>query len=93
LLVSPYQDHQLIRETGELVGERCGVPFYYHDFRPGYREGARLSKEWGMYRQPYCGCVYSEKERYFRGSRFDPALNVITSKVLHCTQYLTIRYT
>jgi predicted adenine nucleotide alpha hydrolase (AANH) superfamily ATPase len=64
LLVSPYQDHQLIKDTGELVGERCGVPFYYHDFRPGYREGVRLSRELGMYRQPYCGCVYSEKERF-----------------------------
>jgi len=64
LLVSPYQKHRLIKEAGEAAGEKYGVPFYYADYRPDYQEGVRISKERGMYRQPYCGCVYSEKERY-----------------------------
>ncbi|MCL6634290.1 MAG: epoxyqueuosine reductase QueH [Peptococcaceae bacterium] len=66
LLVSPRQKHQLIREIGLAVGEQYGVPFYYEDFRPGYREAAARSRELGMYRQQYCGCIYSEKERYCR---------------------------
>lgn len=66
LLVSPYQKHDLIRDIGVAAGEKYGVPFYYADFRPGYREATARSKELGMYRQQYCGCIYSEKERYYR---------------------------
>ncbi|MGQ9824775.1 MAG: epoxyqueuosine reductase QueH [Desulfotomaculales bacterium] len=69
LLVSPYQKHELIREAGKAAAAEYGVPFCYFDFRPGYREGVRRSKEMGMYRQQYCGCLYSEKERYFPGKR------------------------
>lgn len=64
LLVSPYQKHELIRETGEAAGKKFGVPFYYVDFREGYRRGAARSRDLKMYRQQYCGCIYSEKERY-----------------------------
>ncbi|MCL6638896.1 MAG: epoxyqueuosine reductase QueH [Firmicutes bacterium] len=66
LLVSPYQKHALIRETGEAMGEKHGIPFYYYDFRPGYRTAAARSRELGFYRQQYCGCIYSEKERFYR---------------------------
>ncbi|NPV26524.1 MAG: epoxyqueuosine reductase QueH [Firmicutes bacterium] len=64
LLVSPFQKHEQIREIGELVGEQMGVSFYYEDFRPGYPETIGRSKELGLYRQQYCGCIFSEKERY-----------------------------
>jgi predicted adenine nucleotide alpha hydrolase (AANH) superfamily ATPase len=63
LLVSPYQKHDLIVETGKGMQEKYGVEFYYEDFRPGYREGIKLSKELGLYRQGYCGCIYSKQER------------------------------
>ncbi len=66
LLVSPFQKHDLIREIGEAVGKEAGVPFYYADFRPGYKEATSRSKELGMYRQQYCGCIYSEKDRYYK---------------------------
>jgi epoxyqueuosine reductase len=46
------------------LGERYGVKFYHDDFRRGWQEGITLSKEMGLYRQKYCGCIYSEKERY-----------------------------
>lgn len=68
LLVSPFQKHELIREIGEEVARESGVPFYYADFRPGFKEATALSRELGMYRQQYCGCIYSEKERYCRRS-------------------------
>lgn len=66
LLVSPFQKHELIKEIGEAVGKEYGVPFYYVDFRPGFKDATARSKEWEMYRQQYCGCIYSEKDRYYR---------------------------
>ena len=64
LLISPYQKHDLLREVGEEVGREHGVEFYYQDFRTGFRESQQLSRDLDLYRQKYCGCVYSELERY-----------------------------
>ena len=66
LLYSRYQNQEMIRELGVKLGERYGVRFHYEDFRTGWQEGINLSKEMGLYRQKYCGCIYSEKERYVR---------------------------
>ncbi len=66
LLYSKFQKHDVIREIGAAVGEETGVPFYYQDFRTGWQEGVTVSKREGLYRRPYCGCIYSEKERFFR---------------------------
>ncbi len=66
LLYSRFQKHDLIRRTGEEMAEKYGVPFVYRDFREGWTEGVRVSKALGMYRQNYCGCLYSEKERFCR---------------------------
>lgn len=66
LLVSPFQKHDLIKEIAEAQAERFKVPFYYQDFRQGYNEGAARSRELNMYRQQYCGCIYSEKERFYK---------------------------
>jgi hypothetical protein len=67
LLYSRYQKHDLIRETGEAISREMKVPFYYKDFRVGWEDGVRQSRETGLYRQKYCGCIYSEKERFFKG--------------------------
>jgi predicted adenine nucleotide alpha hydrolase (AANH) superfamily ATPase len=64
LLYSRFQKHDLIRSIAENVAGTQGIPFLYLDFRTGWSEGVRISKELGMYRQSYCGCVYSEKERF-----------------------------
>jgi len=64
LLISPYQDHDLIRRIGEELAEERGLRFHYEDFRPGFRQGHTMSRELGLYHQGYCGCVYSEWERY-----------------------------
>jgi predicted adenine nucleotide alpha hydrolase (AANH) superfamily ATPase len=66
LLYSKFQRHELIREIGESVGKTIGIPFLYQDFRLGWKTGIEESRRMGMYRQPYCGCIYSEKERYFK---------------------------
>jgi predicted adenine nucleotide alpha hydrolase (AANH) superfamily ATPase len=69
LLYSRFQKHETIRTIGEAVGKALGVPFHYHDFRDGWRAGIEASKRLGMYRQQYCGCIYSEKERYHRTAK------------------------
>ncbi|MCL7488195.1 MAG: epoxyqueuosine reductase QueH [Desulfobulbaceae bacterium] len=64
LLYSRYQNHEQVREKGEELAEKFGVAFYYQDFRAGWQNGIDRSREMGLYRQPYCGCIYSEQERY-----------------------------
>jgi epoxyqueuosine reductase len=64
LLYSRYQPHDLLQETAEAVARETGVPFYYEDFRIGWARGVQESRRLGMYRQRYCGCLYSERERF-----------------------------
>jgi predicted adenine nucleotide alpha hydrolase (AANH) superfamily ATPase len=66
LLYSKHQKHELIRSMGESIGKSAGIEFLYQDFREGWKEGIECSKQMGLYRQQYCGCIYSEKERYFK---------------------------
>ena len=66
LLISPYQKHDVLKQTGEAIAAAYGIPFLYMDFRPGFKRSVELSKEMGLYRQQYCGCIYSEAERYAR---------------------------
>ena len=69
LLYSRYQKHDLIIQLGKLFAEKYGVRFYYVDFRSGWQKGIDISKKLGLYRQQYCGCIYSEKERYHPRAR------------------------
>lgn len=62
LLVSPYQQHDLIREIGERIAAEKGTKFLYRDFRPGFRDGQSQARLAGMYRQKYCGCIHSVAE-------------------------------
>lgn len=64
LLVSPHQYHKMIREVGERVAAKVGVGFLYRDFRPFHEAGNDEAKRRHLYRQQYCGCCFSEYERY-----------------------------
>ena len=64
LLYSKFQDQAAIKEIGEEVSRETGIKFYYEDFRPGWKEGIEASKVIGLYHQQYCGCIFSEMERY-----------------------------
>lgn len=64
LAISPWQDHGAIQTGGRAAAARHGVEFVYEDLRPLYPESRRLSREWDLYRQKYCGCLLSEWERY-----------------------------
>jgi len=69
LLVSPYQKFDIINSIGREMGKRHSIPFYSEDFRPGWKEGIGISKGLGLYRQKYCGCIYSEMDRYMKKGR------------------------
>ena len=64
LLVSPYQKHEELVAVCEEMAALCGVEFVYRDFREGFREGQKKARELGLYMQKYCGCIFSEEERY-----------------------------
>lgn len=64
LLASPYQKFDKILEIGRDMGKRFDIVFYSEDVRQGWHISRGLSKELGLYRQKYCGCIYSEMERY-----------------------------
>lgn len=64
LLVSKYQKHELIKKIASEMAEKYDIPFYYEDYREGFEKGEEISKELEMYRQNYCGCVFSERDRF-----------------------------
>lgn len=64
LLYSKYQNHNQISQQGESLSVKNKVSFFYRDFRQGWQQGIDESVSLGLYRQPYCGCIYSEQERY-----------------------------
>ncbi len=64
LLYSRYQNHTLLQALGHEAAAQNNLAFIYEDFRTSWQQGIRISKEWNIYRQQYCGCIYSEYERY-----------------------------
>jgi epoxyqueuosine reductase len=63
LLYSKYQNQEDILAIGDALQHKTGIRFHGQDFRPAWQEGIALSKQWGLYRQTYCGCLYSEMDR------------------------------
>ncbi|HHS51189.1 MAG TPA: epoxyqueuosine reductase QueH [candidate division Zixibacteria bacterium] len=62
LLYSKYQNHSAIEQVGREAAELAGVEFLYRDFRPLWGRGITASKRMGLYRQRWCGCIFSEFE-------------------------------
>ncbi len=75
LLVSPYQNHEAIKEIGEELANKYGLKFLYRDFRPGFRQGQAKARELGLYMQKYCGCIFSEEDRYEKQIQKDKEKN------------------
>ncbi len=69
LLISPYQDFEQIISIGSELAEKHNVLFYSRDFRQYFREAMAYAKEMGLYRQKYCGCIYSREERFRKGEK------------------------
>ena len=64
LLISQHQDHDRVRGVGQAVAEQERVPFHYQDFRPLFGRSHEAAKQFMLYSQSYCGCIFSEHERY-----------------------------
>ena len=65
LSISPYKVAEWINEIGINLEKELGIKYLYSDFKKknGYKRSIELSKEYKLYRQEYCGCVYSKEER------------------------------
>ena len=64
LFVSPYQKHEELKKICEELSRKYDIKFLYRDFRLGFREGQTKARELGLYMQKYCGCIFSEEDRY-----------------------------
>lgn len=80
LLVSPYQKHEEIVEVCREFAGMAGIEFVYRDFRVGFREGQKKARGLGLYMQKYCGCVFSEEDRYRKQIERDLAVKSVTDK-------------
>ena len=72
LFISPYQNHELMAEIATRAAEEFGVEFLYRDFRPYFKAGQEYARAHEFYMQKYCGCVFSEEERYVKRSKIIP---------------------
>ena len=72
LFISPYQNPELMRQVAEQAAAQYGVSFLYRDFRPYFRDGQTFARDHGFYIQKYCGCVFSEEERYLKKNKIIP---------------------
>ena len=64
LLYSIYQNHEVIKKIMSDLSKEFDIAFLYRDFRVGFREGQSKARELGLYMQKYCGCIFSEEDRY-----------------------------
>jgi predicted adenine nucleotide alpha hydrolase (AANH) superfamily ATPase len=72
MLISKHQDHNIIRRIGDECAQDVGLDFVYKDLRIKWKESISISRSLRMYRQPYCGCIFSEQERYAGSDGFGP---------------------
>lgn len=68
LSISPHKNSQILNEIGQELSEKYGVPYLFSDFKKkgGYKRSCILSAQYNLYRQNYCGCVYSKAEAELR---------------------------
>ena len=72
LLISPYQDFAHIVSVGKELADKYNVQFHLRDYRPHFREAMALAKELGLYRQKYCGCIFSRDEKAIKNKSESP---------------------
>jgi len=77
LLISPHQKHELIQEAGNNAAAQFNVEFLYTDLRKRYSDSRRITKPLNLYRQQYCGCIYSELERESEIEAHNPKNKII----------------
>ncbi len=65
LLYSKRQKHELVRSLAQQAARKYSITFHYEDYRQGWKEGQEKARRLGIYRQQYCGCIFSERERFY----------------------------
>jgi predicted adenine nucleotide alpha hydrolase (AANH) superfamily ATPase/N-acetylglutamate synthase-like GNAT family acetyltransferase len=100
LLYSIYQKHDYIKKLCEDLSKEFGIDFLYRDFRVGFEEGHQKAYEMGLYLQKYCGCVFSEEDRYNNpnppkpelpeGCEYPSRRNVCIKKIEHKEEYMEL---
>ena len=80
LSISPHKNAEQLNMIGRELSERCGTAYLYSDFKKknGYRRSCELSAQYGLYRQNYCGCVYSKQNA--RQNEGNPAAEGILAR-------------
>lgn len=81
LFVSPWQRHEMLKISARVSGKKLKMPFYYEDFRVGYRLGQNMAKEDGLYRQRYCGCIFSLGESKYSDKIIKDHLNITQADI------------
>jgi predicted adenine nucleotide alpha hydrolase (AANH) superfamily ATPase len=100
LLYSIYQKHDYIKKLCEDLSKEFGIDFLYRDFRVGFEEGHQKAYEMGLYLQKYCGCVFSEEDRYNNpnppkpelpeGCEYPSRRNVCIKKIENKEEYMEL---
>lgn len=80
LLYSIYQNHEFIKSYMEKLSEEFGIAFLYRDFREGFWKGHEKAKELELYMQKYCGCIFSEEDRYQK--KIDKDMNISRHSII-----------
>ncbi|MBU1026590.1 MAG: epoxyqueuosine reductase QueH [Candidatus Margulisbacteria bacterium] len=70
LLISPYQNHVLIKDVGEKIAQDYGISFLYQDFSTGYSQSRQMSQAMKLFRQNYCGCTPRTSIKLVRGGKY-----------------------
>ena len=78
LLYSIYQKHDYIKKLCEDLSKEYGIDFLYRDFRIGFWEGHDKAKELELYMQKYCGCIFSEEDRYLKKKKDKMTIPIIS---------------
>ncbi len=86
LLISPYQNHELLIATGKAAAEKVGIRFHYTDFRPGFRQSHETARQHDLYRQKYCGCIFSEHERFSNDKKYLNPFQTAGVKIVDATE-------
>lgn len=77
LLYSIYQKHDYLKMLCNSLSKEYGIDFLYRDFRVGFWEGHQKAYEEGLYLQKYCGCIFSEEDRYLRHKKDKPEVPTV----------------
>lgn len=84
MTISPHKNSKMINEMGNRIGEESGIQYLESNFKKkdGFKKSIDLSKVLGLYRQDYCGCIFSKKDRDNRKESKEKEQDVVLSETI-----------